>query len=371
MSFLGRIAGREERQATLSAPPAWLVDAFGMGGSTIGEKVTPEKALGLVPIYSAVGLIAGAVGTLPLIVYKGGDRAPDSPYWRLLHDRPNPEMAADEVWEIVMSHLLLWGNAFLYKTPGGRGVAELWPISPSRCTVGRVDGQRVIEVDGRRYTDRDILHVRGLSDNGLVGYSPIQVAKQAIANALGQEKFQAEFLANGGRPATVLKHPQQMSNDAQKRLKAGWRQVENGGTAVLEEGITVEKLTMPLNDAQFIEQQQFSDLRIAQLFNLPPSRLGAKTGDSLTYSTAEREGQEFVTYTLRRWLARIENSLKRDADLLPRDLYAEFLVEGLLRADTKSRYDAYKVAIEAGFMTENEVRERENLPPLEGVSDEA
>lgn len=369
MSFLSRLAGREERN--LSAPPAWLIEALNPAGRVIGETVTPDKALGLVPVYSAVSAIAGAVGSLPLIVYDGDDRAEDSASWRLLHDTPNLEMAADEVWEIVQSHLLLWGNAFLFKEPGRGGVSELWPISPKRCSVGRVDGDRVIFVDGKPYTDRDILHIRGLSENGLVGYSPVQVAKQALANALGQEKFIAEFLADGGRPAIILRHPQELSTDAAKRLKAGWQQVSNGGTAVLEEGVGIEKLTMPLNDAQFIEQQQFSDLRVAQMFNLPPGKLGAKSGDSLTYSTTEAQGQEFVTYTLRRWLTRIENSLKRDVDLLPRSLYAEFLVEGLLRADTKSRYEAYRVAIDSGFMTVDEVRARENLPSLEGETDEA
>lgn len=364
MSLIARLKG-ETRSATLSAPPTWLIDALNPGGKLVGKPVTVDTALGLVPVYSAVSLISGAVATLPLIVYKGDERQEKSKEWRLLHDSPNPEMAADEVWEIIQSHLLLWGNAFLYKKKGGMGVQELWPLSPRRVQVSRVDGQRTFFVDGRPFYEDDILHIRGLSEEGLLGYSPIQVAKQAIANALAQQTFVAEFLNDGGRPSVILKHPQELSPDAAKRLKASWQAVGNGGTAVLEEGIEVEKWTMSLNDAQFIEQQQFSDLRIAQMFNLPPSKLGAKSSDSLTYSTTEQQGQDFVTFTLNRWLTRIERSLARDAEVLPGDLYAQFLVEGLLRADTKTRYDAYSVAIAAGFMDINEVRERENLPPKE------
>jgi HK97 family phage portal protein len=364
MSVLSRLKGGEDRAATLSAPPTWLTEALNPGGTLVGKTVTVDTALGLVPVYSAVSLISGAVATLPLIVYRGEDRADDSTAWKLLHDNPNEEMAADEVWEIVQSHLLLWGNAFLYKEETGAGI-ELWPLSPRRCSVGRVDGVRTIFVDGRPYTESDILHIRGLSEDGLVGYSPVQVAKQAIANALAQQEFVAEFLSEGGRPSVILRHPQSLSPDAAKRLKHSWEGVQNGGTAVLEEGIQVDRWTMPLTDAQFIQQQQFSDLRIAQMFNLPPAKLGAKSGDSLTYSTTEQQGQDFVTYTLNRWLTRIEKSLKRDARVLPGDLYAEFLVEGLLRADTKTRYEAYETAINAGFMTVDEVRKRENLPSKE------
>lgn len=347
----------------MAAPPQWLIDALSPGGKVIGKNVTPDTALGLVPVWSAVSRIAGAVGTLPLIVYKGDRRAESGSWWRLLHDQPNPEMSADEVWEIVQSHLLLWGNAYLYKKQGALDVSELWPVSPSRVSVGRVDGRRTFFIDGRPFYEDDILHIRGLSSDGLVGFSPIQVAKQALANALAQQEFVAEFLNEGGRPSVILRHPSALSSEAAKRLKAQWDSAGNGGTIVLEEGIDVERMTMPLNDAQFVEQQQFSDLRIAQMFNLPPAMIGAKSGDSLTYSTNESQGIEFVTFTLRRWLVRIENSLKRG--LLPSDVSAEFLVEGLLRADTKTRYEAYKTALDAGFMDLNEVRERENLPPKE------
>lgn len=363
MSLLGRLRG-ETRSATLTAPPTWLVEALNPGGNLIGKPVSVDNALGLVPIYSAVSLISGAVATLPLQVYRDDERVRDARA-EILHRSPNPEMAADEVWEIVTSHLLLWGNAFLYKKAGALGVTELWPLSPRRVSVSRLDGTRTFFVDGRPYYEDDILHIRGLSEDGLLGYSPIQVNKQAIANALAQQQFVAEFLNDGGRPSVILRHPQHLSTEAARRLKASWESVGSGGTAVLEEGVEVERWTMPLADAQFVEQQQFSDLRIAQMFNLPPSKLGAKSGDSLTYSTTEQQGQDFVTYCLARWLKRIESSLRRDPEILPENYEAEFLVEGLLRADTKTRFEAYRVAIESGFMTVDEVRDRENLPQID------
>jgi HK97 family phage portal protein len=363
MSLLGRIRG-ETRSGSITAPPTWLIEALNPGGKLIGKPVTVDSALGLVPIYSAVSLISGAVATLPLVVYANDERVTDLRA-DLLHRQPNPEMAADELWEIVTSHLLLWGNAFLYKKQGPLGVSELWPISPRRVTVSRIDGVRTFFVEGRPFYEDDILHIRGLSEDGLLGYSPVQVNKQAIANALAQQGFVAEFLNDGGRPSVILRHPQHLSTEAARRLKASWDSVGSGGTAVLEEGIEVERWTMPLADAQFVEQQQFSDLRIAQMFNLPPSKLGAKSGDSLTYSTTEQQGQDFVTYCLARWLKRIEASLRRDPEILPPGYEPEFLVEGLLRADTKTRFEAYRVAIESGFMTIDEVRTRENLPTLD------
>lgn len=378
MSIFDRFR-REERDATLSEPPAWLMSALGVTGKTAsGRKVSVQTALGLVPVYSAVSLISSSVGSLPLIVYRrtaggGRERATEHPSWLSLHSSPNEEMAADELWEIIISHLLLWGNAFLYKRMGVLGrVEELWPVEPSRVQVGRDrDGRRYFSVDGRGpfYADT-ILHIRGLSSDGLVGYSPIQIAKQAIANALAQEEFQGKFLSDEGRPSVILRHPNKLQGDAAKRLKASWDAIEAGGTAVLEEGTEVEKWTMPLEDAQFLESMQFSDLRIAQLFQLPPSKLGAKTGDSLTYSTTELAGIDLITYTLRRWLVRVEGALLRDPSLFPdpEGFFPEFLVEGLLRADANSRAAFYTAALskDTGWLTRAEVRRLENLPAEPG-----
>jgi HK97 family phage portal protein len=347
---------------------------WGGGRSThAGKSVTVERALGLVPVFNAVSQIAGAVGSLPLVVYerdgRNRQRAESHPAWKLLHEKPNPEMAADELWEIVASHIELWGNAFLYKrTEPGTGLTEqLWPISPDRVQVARDERhRRVFHIEGETFGEDTILHIRGFSLDGLVGYSPIQLARNAIANQMSQEEFQGKFLRSGGKPAVLLRHPNRLKDDGQKRLKASWDAVKAGETAVLEEKIEVERWTMPLGDAQFVEQMEFSDKRIAQLFVMRPGRVGAKTGDSMTYKNIESEALDFVTFTLQRRLTRIERALGADLSIFPggRSEFCEFLVDALMRADLKERYEAYKVGIDAGFLDADEdVRPRENLAP--------
>jgi HK97 family phage portal protein len=342
-----------------------------MRGTHSGKNVSVASAMGFAPVYSAVSQIAGAIGTLPAIVYKrdGGGRlrALDHRGWPLLHDEPNPEMAADEFYELTASHIELWGNAFIWKKRDSLGIVrELWPLSPRRVGVTRdANGARIFGVDGQPFGEDTILHIRGLSPDGLVGYSPIQLQRNAIANGMSMEEFQGKFVGQGGKPSVVLTHPNKLEGDAAARLKASWDNLRDGGTAVLEEGTSVERLTMSLVDSQFVDQMKYSDLRIAQIFQLPPGRLGAPTGDPMTYSTTEMEGLNFVTYTLQRRLKRIESAINRDPSIFTsRDYFVEFLVDALMRTDIRTRTQAYMLALKGGWMTKEEVRERENLPPL-------
>lgn len=366
MSLLQRAIGAvhlPEKSETVS---------FWGGGTYTGERVSVDSALNLVPVYSAVSQIAGGIASLPLNVYqREGEfrsRAEQHRAWRLLHNEPNPEMGADEVWELVSSHIDLWGNAFLYKKRDSLGIVrELWPIHPGRVQVTRTDeGTRLFSVDGTPCDERTILQIRGLSADGFVGYSPIQRLRNRIAIAQQQERFQGEFLKNDGKPSILLRHPNELKPEAAKRLKASWDNVKAGGTVVLEENIEVEKWTMPLEDAQFIEQLGYSDKQIALLFLLPPARLGAQSaGSSLTYETAETQNYEFVTYTLNRRINRIEGALNRDPSIFSgttRRFFCEFDVDALLRASMKDRYAAYAQGMGAGFLTADDVRPKENLP---------
>lgn len=362
MSWLSRALGPIFR-------PQGLLWSFG-GATYSGKKVSVEKALGLVPVYNAVSQIAGAVGSLPLMVYERDERyrkrAEDSDAWRLLHDEPNPDMAADEFCEITASHIELWGNAFLYMVRDSTGrVIQLWPLAPHRVQVARDErGRKIFYIEGEIFRDDTILHIRGLSSDGLLGYSPIQLARNALGNAIAQEEFQGRFLKGDGKPSILLRHPNTLSDQAKERLKSDFDSVQAGDTAVLEENIEVERWTMPLADAQFIEQMEFSDKRIAQMFLLPPGRLGAKSGDSLKYSTTESENLQFVTYTLQRRLKRIESALNRERGIFPdRDSFCEFQLDALLRANLKERYQAYMLGIRSGFLDiEEDVRPKENLP---------
>lgn len=363
------------RSVSLASPTSWFQEALGGGSTFSGQTVSVDNALQIVPFFSGVRLIAGSIGSLPMVVYRrtdrGRERASTHRTYPMLHTLPNPEMSADELWEMVGEHLLLWGNAFLYKERNSLGVvARLWPLKPSRVQVGRDSaGDRYFVVDGKTASpvdEQDILHIRAMSGDGLVGYSPVQLARNALANSLAQEEFQGRFLGQDGKPGVILRHPNTISPDAARRLKASWDAIKSGGTAVLEENIEVERWTMPLEDAQFLEQMQFSDLRISQILNLPPSFLGAKSGDSLTYSTTELQGIQYVTYTLRPMLTRIEGSLLRDPSIFLQGdrFYPEFLIDGLLRADSTARANFYEKALSSdqGWMNRDEVRDRENLP---------
>jgi HK97 family phage portal protein len=379
--LVGRIArGAERRAVTLANPSEWLVSSLTGGTAYSGKAVSADTALTLVPVFAASGLVAAAVGGVPLKVYDS-DRleARATRQWRLLHETPNDEMAADELWELVAHHLLIWGNSFLLKERDELGlVRQLWPIKPARVAVGREprsDGRayRYFVVDGgeKRYYEQDILHIRGLGPEGLLGYSVIQLARQQLGNMLAQDEFQGRFWANGSFMGAALMHPGEMSAPAQERLsqqinrKRGVR--ETNGLWVFEEDMKLQQLGMPLRDAEFMAQAKMSDLRVAQMFGLvPPHRWGADDG-SLTYANAETSGTEFVRWTGRKWWRRIEQSLNRDAGVFPtRTLFSEFVTDDLMRADTKARFETYKLAIDSGIMTANEARRRENLSPIEG-----
>jgi HK97 family phage portal protein len=368
MSALGRALGPVFRPQSMP----W----FFSGRTYSGKKVSVDRALNLVPVYNAVSQIAGGVACLPLPVYKrAGDyreRVPDSPAWRLLHDEPNPDMAADEWGEITSSHIELWGNSFQYEVKDSQGrTIQLWPLAPDRVQVARDEkGRKLFYIEGEVFRDDTIVHIRGLSKDGLLGYSPVQLARHSIANAIAQEEFQGRFLKGDGKPAVLLRHPNELKPDAAKRLKASWDSIKSGDTAVLEENIEVERWTMPLEDAQFIEQMEFSDKRVAQMFLLPPGRLGAKSGDSLQYSTTESEALQFVTSTLQRRLRRIESVLNRRQGIFPdRREFCEYLIDALLRANLKERYQAYLIGKKAGFLTNEDIRPKENLPSIDEPPD--
>lgn len=381
MTFVRRVARGLERRSTLTNPSDALRQAFTGASTYSGKQVSVETALTLGPVFAASSLVAGAVGGVPLKVYNSGrEEARSSRQWRMLHDEPNDEMAADELWELVAHQLLMWGNAFLLKDRDGLGVVQmLWPIRPGRMTVGRepaVRGRarRFYQVDGqpKKYYDDSFLHIRGLGSDGLVGYSVIQQARQQLGNMLSQDEFQGRFWANGSFMGAALLHPQQMSADAQDRLKkqisAKRGVAESNGIWVFEEDMKFQQLGMPLRDAEFMAQMKMGRLAVAELFGLVPPHRWGNDQRSLTYANVEAASTDFVRWTGRRWWSRIEKSLQRDQGVFPKSgpsLTAEFQTADLLRGDTKTRYETYQIGIAAGVLTRNEARGFENLPPLD------
>lgn len=379
---MGLLKSLFEKRWQPSQPTDTDLAFLGAGLSTAaGVDVSPEGALRHLAVYACVRVLAESVASLPLIVYARGDdgskqRADSFPLYTLLHDAPNPEMTALEFRETLMGHLALRGNAYaeIEWLNSGRPGA-LWPLRPDRVKPVR-NGKKelVYEVrlssgEVRTLAARQVLHIRGLGPNGLIGYDPISIARQAIGLGLGTEEFGARFFANDARPGIVLEYPGKLGKEAQDRLRDSWSDRHQGLSnahriAVLEEGMKVTEIGIAPENAQFLETRKFQVNEIARMFRVPPHMIADL--DRSTNNNIEHQGLEFVTHTLRPWLVRWEQRINQTL-LVGQErqrYFAEFLVDGLLRGDIKSRYDAYAVARQNGWMSANDVRTKENMNPI-------
>ena len=358
--------------------------AFFMGGSTAGKHVNERTAMQMTAVYSCVRILSEAVAGLPLHLYRyndsgGKEKATNNPLYYLLHDEPNPEMTSFIFRETLMTHLLLWGNAYAQIIRNGKGeVVGLYPLMPSKMTVDR-DKNGALYYKYQRTSDdspdlgdpetvylepKDVLHIPGLGFDGLVGYSPIAMAKNAIGMAIACEEYGAKFFANGAAPSGVLEHPGTLK-DPQK-LRDSWNSTFGGSgnsnkVAVLEEGLKYTPISISPEQAQFLETRKFQVNEIARIFRVPPHMVGDLEKSS--FSNIEQQSLEFVKYTLDPWVIRWEQSLAR-ALFTPNEkkqLFFKFSVEGLLRGDYVSRMSGYATARQNGWMSANDIRELENL----------
>ncbi len=352
-----------------------------------GRSVTALGSLQSTAVFGAVRVLAESVASLPLIVYRregrSKRRAENHQLYPLLHDLPNPEMTSIELRETLMGHLALWGNAYceVQRDRGGR-VMGLWPLRPDRVEVQRDWGGELIyqvmigdplEHNPEQVTlpKRLVMHLRGLGYDGVKGYSPIAMARQAIGLALATEEFGARFFGNGARPGAVLEHPGVLGDKAHDRLKNSWNMRHQGldnahRIAILEEGMKLHEVGIPPEDAQFLETRKFQVSEIARLFRVPPHMLADL--ERSTNNNIEHQGLEFVMHTLRPWLVRWEQAIKRDL-LTPAErttYYAEHLIDGLLRGDIQARYASYAQGRQNGWLSANDIREMENLNPVDG-----
>lgn len=347
-----------------------------------GVAVTPDTALTYSAVWACVRVLAEDVGSLPLILYRrlprgGKERATDHPLYRLLHDAPNSEMSSMDWREAQMMNLCLWGNAHsqVRWNRGGR-IVDLWPMLSRYMRLDRRDGLlRYISTDpAARASDlpaNEMLHTRGMSTNGLVGLSPIALARQAIGLGMATERYGAAFFGNGARPGVVLMTPGELSDPAYERMKNSWGEAHSGvenahKPAILEQGTTIETIGVPPEEAQFLQTRKFQVLEVARWYRMPPHKIGDL--ERATFSNVEHQGLDYVVNTLRAWLTRLEQAIARTlfTDSERDVLFAEFLVDGLLRGDQKARYDAYAVARSWGWMSANEIRERENMNAIPG-----
>lgn len=356
--------------------------AFFMGGTTAGKLVTERSAMQMTAVYSCVRILAEAIAGLPVHLYRytddgGKEKALDHPLYLLLHDEPNPEMSSFVFRETLMTHLLLWGNAYAQVIRNGRGeVVALYPLMPNKMTVDRDDKGQLYyqylrstdEAGGKNETvvlkPSDVLHIPGLGFDGLVGYSPIAMAKNAIGLAIATEEYGAKFFANGAAPSGVLEHPGTIKDP--QRVREAWQSQfggsqNSGKIAVLEEGMKYTPISISPEQAQFLETRKFQINEIARIFRVPPHMVGDLEKSS--FSNIEQQSLEFVKYTLDPWVIRWEQSIQRTL-LTPtekKEYFVKFNVEGLLRGDYQSRMNGYATARQNGWMSANDIRELENL----------
>lgn len=378
MSIFQRLSHRRARDKNAGSGYRFL-----FGQTNAGKVVNERTAMQMTAVYACVRILAESIAALPLHVYQQGEngnraKAEDFPLFFLLHDEPNPEMTSFVFRETLMTHLLLWGNGYAQVLRNGKGeVMALYPLLPNKMSVERDEkGQlyyRYTRNDQEPPTMKgnsvilmpeDVLHIPGLGFDGLVGYSPISMTKNAIGLAMAAEEYGSRFFANGAAPAGVLEHPNVVKDVS--KLRESWNSAF-GGTAnagkiaILEEGLHFSPISMSPQDSQLIETRKYQLDEIARIFRIPPHMVGDLEKSS--FNNIEQQGLEFVKYTLDPWVVRWEAALSKA--LLTREekrkYEIRFNVDGLLRGDYKSRMEGYAVGINNGFMCPNDARRLENM----------
>lgn len=371
--FLSLFHARDKPQNAVSAAPT-----FYYGTSNAGKSVNPQNAVQVSSVYACVRVIAETIASLPLAVYEdtnpGSQKAMEHQLYRLLHDEPNPEMTSFIWRETMLTHLLLYGNSYsqIIRT-GKNGVVGLYPLLPDRMVVDR-DSKGSLTytyttTEGQPFklAPEDVLHIPGLGFDGIVGYSPIALEKNAIGLGIAAEEYGSRFFQNGARPSGILTHPNTVKDP--KRLRESWNSAyggsgNSGKVAILEESMTFTPISLPNNEAQFLETRKFQVEEICRIFRVPPHLIGNL--EHATFSNIENQSIDFAVHTIRPWLVRIEQAMNRAlfADSEKGHFYAQFNIDGLMRGDYKSRMEGYAIARQNGWMSANDIRALENLNPI-------
>lgn len=365
-----------------ATPEKWLVEWFTGPTSGTGLHVSIDTAKRLTAVTAALRIISETQAMVPLLLYRrlkprGKDRASDHPLYRVLHNQPNPWQTAFEFKRMMTWHAAASGAAYARIVTGNDGTVQaLIPLLPGRVRpMVAEDGRIFYQYRGAtgqptNYRFEDVFKLLAFSEDGVTSKSLIETCQEAVGVGMAAEEFAARFYGNNGTPNGVLTHPKALRPDAKDRLRNEWaKRYEGpqnfGKTALLEEGMKYEAIGVPFKDAQFLESRKFQVTEIARLFRIPPHLLADL--ERSTNNNIEHQGLEFVTYTMSMWLVLWEQSIWRDllTESEQADLFAEHLVDALLRGDTASRYSAYNVGRNGGWLSANDVRERENMNPIE------
>ena len=365
----------ENPSTSLSNPAAWLTGLFGT--SKTGVQVSEDNALTFSAVYAAVRIISETIASIPLNVYQADGetrvKAVGHPIQDLLAKAPNSVSSTFTFREAMAANLVLHGNAYakIEMNAAGRPTA-LIPLNPMKVEVKVVDGEKVyIFADKHTYLDYEIIHFVGLSLNGLTGKSPLAMAREAVAIGLAAQEYGARFYSNGANAGGVITAPGRLNTEVVKRLRESWNRAQSGlgsshSTAILEEGMKYEKIGLDPEAAQFLQSRKFQVNEIARIFRIPPSYL-ADLDNSSTKANVEQQAIQFVNDCITPYVRRMEVELNRK--LFREDepnLYAYFDMTGLMRGDQKARYEAYATARQWGWLSVNDIRDRENLNPGEG-----
>lgn len=382
--FSRRAASTAVAKSGIANPSAWLLEAFGASRAAAGVVVTPATAVRASAVFACVRVISETIAALPLPVYKrsadgGRERDTGHPLYALLHDAPNDWQTAYEFRQAMAASMALYGNAYAEVVRGDRDRPEaLIQLPTARVTVKvSADGVPVYEIrpginepgSARTLSAANVLHFRGPAFDGPVGLDMVFLAKEAIGLALASQDYGARFFANAARPSGVLEMPghfatKEEASDFLDRWTAGFTGEKKHKTAVLPDGMTYKVISLTNEEAQFIESRKYQVGEIARLWRVPPHLIGDL--ERATFSNIEQQSIEFVTFTLQPYLVAIEQAIQRTL-FMPSERathFAEHLVEGLLRGDSQARANFYSRGILDGWLTRNEARRRENLPPL-------
>ena len=389
---MGFVSNIERRNATSALNDSWYYPGgFFYGGTSSGSMtnagtaISEFNAMQLSVVWACIKMLSEDSASLPLDLFRrrkggGSDRAWDDNRYTLLHDVPNPEMSAMSFRETYAAHMLSWGNAYAEKeTTGGKinRLVALWPITPDRVTPKRDANLKLIynvSMSGTGFQDvvlpaSKILHTPGLSFNGIVGYSPIRAHAEAIGFGKALEEFGSRYFGNGLNPGAVITHPGKIKDMAAFR-KATTDVYGGLGKSkrlmLLEDDMKFTPISIKPEESQFLETRKYTNVDIGtRIYRFPPQMYG-EFDKASTYASAEQFAIDYVTKTLRAWLVRLEQSYNRA--LLDPSEYGRYFwkhnVEGLLRGDIKTRYEAYVLGKRNGFLNADEIRAKEDYNPI-------
>ncbi|MDL2287374.1 phage portal protein [Eubacteriales bacterium OttesenSCG-928-G02] len=383
MGFLDIFRRKPQDSLSTSRPFFW-------GRASAGVSVNERTALNPAGVYACIRVLSEAVASLPLQLYRyegaGTVLDMEHPLYDVLHSVPNPDMTSFQLRETLMSHILLWGNAYAQIIWDGAGrVKYLYPLLPNKMDIGRNESGELFYTYWREYwrdmdetrpqekkggvtlSRRDVLHILGLSFDGLVGYSPIALAKNAIGMAIATENYGAAFFANGAAPGGVIESDGTINHAGD--LRKAWETLHMGvgnnqKIAVLEDGLKFHPVTIPPDQAQFLETRRFQLSEIARIFRVPPHMIGDL--ERSTFSNIEQQSLEFLTYSVEPWLIRWEQVM--EMSLLSREERKQynirFNIDGLLRADYETRMKGFAIGRQNGWLSADEIRTLDRMNPL-------